>query len=112
MWASVVINIIITVLIIIMIVLIIKIIIIIIIIIIIRVLILFIIRSNVIFWLTKLFIAYIILAITSVYSIFKFSPSVRRSPELGSDLGHRSVGKGLSLRRDGLNLQISADLLI
>ena len=111
MWASVVINIIITVLIIIMIVLIIK-IIIIIIIIIIRVLILFIIRSNVIFWLTKLFIAYIILAITSVYSIFKFSPSVRRSPELGSDLGHRSVGKGLSLRRDGLNLQISADLLI
>ena len=111
MWASVVINIIITVLIIIMIVLIIK-IIIIIIIIIIRVLILFIIRSNVIFWLTELFIAYIILAITSVYSIFKFSPSVRRSPELGSDLGHRSVGKGLSLRRDGLNLQISADLLI
>ena len=111
MWASVVINIIITVLIIIMIVLIIK-IIIIIIIIIIRVLILFIIRSYVIFWLTKLFIAYIILAITSVYSIFKFSPSVRRSPELGSDLGHRSVSKGLSLRRDGLNLQISADLLI
>ena len=111
MWASVVINIIITVLIIIMIVLIIK-IIIIIIIITIRVLILFIIRSNVIFWLTKLFIAYIILAITSVYSIFKFSPSVRRSPELGSNQGHRSVGKGLSLRRDGLNLQISADLLI
>ena len=109
MWASVVINIIITVLIIIMIVLIIK---IIIIIIIIRVLILFIIRSNVIFWLTKLFIADIILAITSVYSIFKFSPSVRRSPEPGSDLGHRSVGKGLSLRRDELNLQISADLLI
>ena len=111
MWASVVINIIITVLIIIMIGLIIK-IIIIIIIIIIRILILFIIRSNVIFWLTKLFIVYIILAITSVYSIFKFSPSVRRSPELGSDLGHRSVGKGLSLRRDGLNLQISADVLI
>ena len=45
-----------------------------------------IIRNNfILFWLTKLFRAFVLFVITSVYSICKFSPSVRRSP--GSSVG-------------------------
>ena len=39
-------------------------------------------RNNVIlFWLTKLFRAFKLFVFTSVYSVYKFSPSVRRGPE-------------------------------